>query len=141
MKNIIIDANIAVSLLIPLPYSDQSGQQMDVWLRESAIIAVPVLLRYEVLSSLRKAVAQEFISIEQAKAGLLRLKQMGFEEIPPSEERDERALDIAGRIKQVVAYDAVYLALAEEMDAEFWTADRRLADAARLSGVEWVHLL
>lgn len=31
------------------------------------------------------------------------------------------------------------IALAESVGAEFWTADKRLVDAARNSGASWVH--
>ncbi len=37
-----------------------------------------------------------------------------------------------------VAYDAQYLALAEQTGAEFWTADKRLADRARRRNARWV---
>ena len=49
------------------------------------------------------------------------------------------ALDWAGRINQLRAYDAFYLALADHLGAEFWTADRRLANGARQAGMTGAH--
>jgi predicted nucleic acid-binding protein len=49
------------------------------------------------------------------------------------------ALNWASRLQQRRAYDALYLALAERMQTEFWTADKRLANAAQQLGVTWVH--
>lgn len=40
-----------------------------------------------------------------------------------------------------MAYDAAFLAIAEAEGAEFWTADRKLAVAAKGLGLDWVHYL
>jgi predicted nucleic acid-binding protein len=46
----------------------------------------------------------------------------------------------ATRFNRPAAYDAHYLALAEMMNCEFWTADERLFNAVRdkLSWVRWL---
>ncbi len=51
------------------------------------------------------------------------------------------ALTWAERLGQTKAYDAFYLALAEGLSAEFWTADKRLARRARHAGADFVRLL
>ena len=53
--------------------------------------------------------------------------------------RCQSALRWAARLNQARAYDAFHLALAEELGAEFWTADRRLANAAQRAGATWAH--
>lgn len=40
-----------------------------------------------------------------------------------------RAIELAGRFRQRAVYDAHYLALAEDLDCELWTADRRFYEA------------
>ena len=47
---------------------------------------------------------------------------------------------LATRFNRPTAYDAKYLALAEMMNCEFWTADERLFNAVRdeLSWVRWL---
>jgi predicted nucleic acid-binding protein len=43
-------------------------------------------------------------------------------------------------LAQTKAYDAFYLAVAEKMEAELWTADRHLSNRCRNDlGLEWVH--
>jgi predicted nucleic acid-binding protein len=42
-----------------------------------------------------------------------------------------RALQLAEVLSLPAAYDAYYLALAERLGAEFWTADRRLVRAVQ----------
>jgi len=51
-----------------------------------------------------------------------------------------QALDLAERFSLPAAYDAHYLALAEWLGGEFWTADRRLAQAVQ-TALPWVHLV
>ena len=51
-----------------------------------------------------------------------------------------RAMDIALRFSLPAAYDAHYLALTERLEAEMWTADRRLYHAVG-DTVGWLHLL
>lgn len=66
---------------------------------------------------------------------------MRIREVPPTPVLHQQVLVWAMRLNQTVAYDAAFLALAESEGAEFWTADRRLVDAARNLGLGWVHSL
>ena len=70
---------------------------------------------------------------------LARLLNSRVETIPPSAALHRDALRLAERIGQNKAYDAHYLALAAREDAPFWTADKRLANAAQTTGLMWVH--
>jgi predicted nucleic acid-binding protein len=49
----------------------------------------------------------------------------------------ELAYDWTLRLKRAAACDSFYLALAETLHCELWTADQRLANAA---DVPWVHV-
>ena len=51
-----------------------------------------------------------------------------------------QALDLAEKFSLPSAYDAHYLALAELLEGEFWTADGRLARTVQPS-LPWVHLV
>jgi predicted nucleic acid-binding protein len=141
MITIVIDANIALSYLIPLPYSDLAIQQIQRWQMEQAHIVVPALWRYEVLSGLRKAWFNGWLTFEQVGLALSALKDLSFDQIDSDAETNLQILRWAERIGQMVVYDATYLALADRLGAEFWTADRRLANAAHQAGADWVFLL
>lgn len=52
----------------------------------------------------------------------------------------DRALVLASRFDLQATYDAHYLALAEERDCEFWTADKRLARATN-GAFPWLRLI
>lgn len=60
-------------------------------------------------------------------------------EIATYEDADlrRRALKLAEALSLPATYDAHYLALAERLGAEFWTADRCLAQAAQ-KALPWV---
>ena len=141
MTTFVVDANLALSYVIPLPYSQAAISLFGQWAQAQARLAVPVLWRYEVLSGLRKAISMKMLTQQQAITSFKTLQDMDFEEIPSSEKEITEILNWAERLHQVVAYDAVYLALSEQIGAEFWTADRRLANAAHAAGVDWVHFL
>ncbi len=51
-----------------------------------------------------------------------------------------RALDLAQRFSLPATYDAHYLALAEHLGGEFWTADGKLSSRAQ-PALPWVHLV
>ena len=50
------------------------------------------------------------------------------------------AMQLAGELRQGAAYDAHYLALAESLDCELWTADQRFYGAANavIGNVRWI---
>ena len=58
--------------------------------------------------------------------------------LAPTTHLHERALGWADRLGYSKAYDAHYLALAEQEGIELWTADRRLANGAQQAGAHWV---
>lgn len=141
MTTIVVDANITLSYVIPLPYSQQSVTRFKQWGLNHARLIVPALWRYEVLSGLRKAISINLLTLEQAIKAFRTLRELNLEEIHTSGNNTSDILDWAARLQQVVTYDAVYIALSEQMGAEFWTADRRLFKAARQAGANWVYSL
>lgn len=52
----------------------------------------------------------------------------------------KRAYDLAEQLNRPAAYDAQYLALAERLGCDFWTADEKLFNAvgASLTWVRWL---
>ena len=56
--------------------------------------------------------------------------------IHPDDTLVELAYDWTRRLNRTAAYDSFYLALTESLSAEFWTADKRLANVVN---APWVH--
>ena len=134
----VVDANLAVALVLPTPHSPQAQALWERWSVEATDVFAPDLWAYDVTSALRKAVSITGMPSQEAEAHLETLMRLSVQLVPPAFELDRLALRWAGRLGQAVAYDAHYLALAETLACDFWTADRRLADSAGTE-VPWVH--
>ena len=137
----VVDANLVAALVLPLPFSDQAAERIASWKHSGERLFAPTLMEYELDSVLRKAVALRLMTTAQAREALRQLDVLGIQSCPPTLALRERALHWAESLGQTKAYDAHYLALAEEMRVELWTADRRLAQASRQIGLDWVRWL
>ena len=135
----VIDANATLGLFLRLPYSKTVDQWMQAWQVEEAGLVVPTLWEYECLTGLRRAATLKLISSKDAERMVEDLLALEFQRVAPTLELHQAALLWAERVGQSKAYDAQYLALAESLSAEFWTADRRLFHALQGLGVNWVH--
>lgn len=139
MTAIVLDANMIASLVLPLPYSHQSTAKFIAWKQEGYKFAAPSLWAHEVATVLRKATAAGFLTNERLEPILGEIWHIEIQEVPASKEMIQISIEWAARIGQSKCYDSAYLAAAEMMQAEFWTADQRLYRAARGLGVDWVH--
>ena len=138
---IIVDANIIVALALPLSYSDAASEKMRKWQEQNVELVVPALWHYECVSTLRKAVVLKIISSEEVSEALQNIFSLGIEDFQPTIYLNQKAMEWASRLNQTVAYDAAYLALAEHLNSEFWTADNKLFKVADNEGLTWVRLL
>jgi predicted nucleic acid-binding protein len=137
----VVDANIVLALALPLPYSRPAADLMLRLKEAAAEIYAPAILEYELVSALRRAVAAGWMDTPTAEASLDRVLRLGVAFITPAQSLDILALRWNERLHQTKAYDAQYLALAEQMHCDLWTADVRLAAAATALGVGWVRPL
>lgn len=141
MATIVIDANIGLAFVLHLDYSSSAQEHLLNWRARGDQIVVPELWWYEIVSGLRKAVAIKQVQVASAAASLDDLAALEFKTIPSANFYHRHALVWAERLRQTVAYDAQYLALAEHLNAEFWTADKKLAERARAAQATFVHFL
>ncbi len=125
-----VDASLVVALVIPEVQSDKAIGLWAEWMRSGVKIIAPPLLRYEVASALWRKVVRSVVELEDARRCLQEVLSLDIEflDLP---ELPLRALDLAARFRRPATYDTHYLALAELMKAEFWTADERLYNAVR----------
>jgi len=121
------------------PYSPQARGLWRTWQNEGREIVAPPLLRYEVTAVLRKYVARGFRTAEESWQAIVRVLAFDIQyQEPPNFHL--QALDLANRLGRPSAYEPYYLALAEHLACEFWTADERLVNAIqdRLPWVRWL---
>jgi predicted nucleic acid-binding protein len=138
-QRIVVDANLCIALIIPLAYSDAAAKQWLYWEMNRVQMYAPLLWEYEVVSALRKAIAVGLISKRETETALQRLLILGVERSTPDVDLHRSALQWAEHINHPVAYDSQYLALAETLEADFWTADKRLIDSLKNKKLAWLH--
>ena len=133
----IIDASVVLRGFFP----DEAGQAeahalIRAFVQEEVELLAPTLLPYEVTNAVLQAVRRDRIALETGLEILYAFEALG---IPTVAVTWQRALELA-HAHDRSAYDAVYLALAEETGSDFVTGDRRLHNAVkdRLPWVQWI---
>lgn len=133
-----IDANLVIRLVAD-PDDELVRSTWERWDAEHRRIAAPTLLFYEVANALYRYQRARMMS-----SSALRLALKAAQALPlrlyGEPELHTRALDLAERFSLPAAYDAHYLALADWLGAEFWTADLRLARVVQ-EELPWVRVL
>ena len=131
-----IDASVVIPMLVDPTHSIHglwSG-----WRDSGQPFVAPMLLRYEVTNGLHRYFVSGQRSLEVIESALGAFLDM------PIEFQDEaldsiRAASMARRFRRTATYDAHYLAVADRLGTDFWTADRRLVNTIG-SELPWVHL-
>ena len=134
-----VDASFIVRLLVSEETAFQADAVWEQWHQAERPLVAPTLLYYEISNALHRYVIHGRLSPAEVATLLdvaLRLDIVLYGDA----ELHRRALQLAESLSLAATYDAHYLALAERLGAEFWTADRRLARAVR-SALPWVNLL
>lgn len=137
--SLVLDANLVIAIVLPLPYSDAAAKKMFAWKKDGIELLAPSLWEYEVTNALRKGIVHGLTGQSQAEAALHQIMNLKIHSISPSESLLRKALAWAERLNQTRADDAQYLALAEQVNTVLWTADQRLANGARQAGANWVY--
>jgi predicted nucleic acid-binding protein len=134
---ICVDASIVVPLVVGLRTTARVENLWREWDRYGWPRVAPALLHYELCNVLYRYVLHGDLQLEEAMQAfeiVLDLRIALYEDA----KLHRQALTLANRFSLPAAYDAHYVALAERLGAELWTADRRLAQA--VSGdLPWVH--
>jgi predicted nucleic acid-binding protein len=132
------DASFVAPLVIR-PHGDSPFPRLwREWHEAGLHPAAPLCSPNEVANALHRTVVHAMLIPNEAAAALdvaLHLGITWFGDV----ELHQRALEIAQERGLPADYDAHYLALAERLDAELWTATRRLRSAVG-AALPWVRL-
>ena len=136
---VVVDASVAVKWLVREEDTDKALAILRTWENEEVTPAAPHLLPFEVANALHQKVVRGQMSLVESTRMIAELLGSPLE-LHQSSGLHARALELADELRQGAVYDAHYLALAEELDCEFWTADRRLHRAGSDRGrhVRWL---
>jgi len=133
-----IDASLALKLVLAEPYSDEVQVQWQKWIEAGVELVAPPLFIFEGVSAIRLNVVRKHITPEVADLAFHEfLAQIQEVRLLLPAGLHERAWGLAKRFDQSQVYDAYYLALAENLGCEFWTADERLYGAVHRA-LPWV---
>jgi predicted nucleic acid-binding protein len=136
-SSVVIDANLAVYSVIKTPHSMTAARVMDHLAQRGCEPFAPGLWWNEVTSVIHRYRFAGFIPDEIAYQALdLLTVNLGVQKVDVSV---RIAFDWATRLSQKAAYDGFYLAAAEQLGAEFWTADQALVNNVRQTGISWAH--
>lgn len=128
MSQAVLDSGILIASVYVETLTTEAKGLLQQLRDAQTILNAPVLLRYELIAVSRKAVYQERITVEQ---GLIARDQLLS--YPVMLHFDDallkRGYELAEEFNRPTAYDAQYLALAERLSCDFWTADERMFNA------------
>jgi predicted nucleic acid-binding protein len=132
----VVDASVVVDLVAPdVEAGSYAWLMVDKLIAAGAEIAAPALVLLETSNALLTGIRRgrwDGVAADAAAARLGRLP-VRIADIPADW---ERAFELARRYDNWPVYDMAYVALAERLGTEFYTADDRLL--ARLAHLPWV---
>lgn len=136
---VVVDASVTVKWLVSEVNSDTAYALARSWASLGVQLVAPYLMPVEVANVLHRRVVRKEVSVEAAVHLLEGLLASGIKLREPPRIHG-RALELAEQLQQGAVYDAHYLALAETLDCELWTADERLfrASNAISNRVKWL---
>jgi predicted nucleic acid-binding protein len=126
MRAVVIDASVAVAVVLEEPAGIRAGQALRSWVAGERQMFVPSHFWLEVVNALGKAPSAPG---QRVLAAVHRLDVFGLQTLEPDRPLLLQVIDRVERLR-LTAYDAMYLVVAESLDADLVTLDRDLAAAA-----------
>lgn len=136
----VIDANLAVYAVLPCAFHDLAWRLLERLVQEETALYVPHLWLAEVSTGIRKSAVRANLSLESALLALETALSLPVEVVSEDGALCLQAYRWAERLGQMAVYDAIYLALAERLDALFYTADCSLAKRCWQVGAQFVQV-
>ena len=128
-ETVVVDASIAVKWLVKEQYSREADEMLASWEIGNTRVTGPHLLPVEVSNALYRRTRRGDISLATAVQLEAEFLESAIE-LVQSASLHLRAISLAAQLQQNAVYDAHYLALAESLDCDLWTADQRFFQAA-----------
>lgn len=138
MTTICVDASFIIRLVTTTPIASPYFALWEQWIAAGADIVAPSLLFYEMVNGLYRQVLANNLLPEDAEQ-LLQAALMFPIRFCQDNSLHQRAYFLAQELNLSATYDAHYLALSEQLSAEFWTCDRRLFNSVQAI-FPWVRL-
>lgn len=131
-----IDASVVLRYIL-MPDDAPIRKVWQAWISNETNLVSPSLLFYEVTNGLYQQEKNKYLSPETIWKSLEYSLDLPIT-LVNEKNLHLRSREIAIQYKLPATYDAHYLALAEWMDIELWTADMRLVKAIKSFDLDWV---
>jgi predicted nucleic acid-binding protein len=130
---------LAVKLILTELYSDKTLVLLSDAAQAAEPIVAPPLLPFEIANVLRQRMVRQGLSLSDADQLMQDFLTFPISLTAPPN-LHQQALAIADAHGMSAAYDAHYVALAQELGAELWTDDQRLLRvlSGRVTFVKWI---
>lgn len=125
MADAVIDASVAVKLLIRGEHADRARRLLASVAQSGQQLSAPTLLPGEVTNALYQQVRRRGIMLDEARTALARFEQVPIRLIH-QHSIAEQAFAFAEAYSLRAVYDSFYVVLARLQNAGLWTDDRRL---------------
>ncbi|MCK4316229.1 MAG: type II toxin-antitoxin system VapC family toxin [Anaerolineae bacterium] len=138
-SQVCIDVNLVLKLVLVEEDSPKAQHLWDTWVDADIRIVAPPLLAFEGTSVICNKMQRGLVPPEEAGLMFKAFHLLDVRLLYP-DGLHETAWEMAKRFNRPQAYDSHYLALAEILGLELWTADKRLYNAVKhdLSWVKWL---
>lgn len=137
MENVVIlDASVAIKAILPNSLLPHCQALTQTFARVQPV--APALWGYETTSAIAKAVHFGQLTPDEGRQTLEALALLDVRLLVPDAGQNQSAFEWTLRLKRAAAYDSFYLALAETLNCEFWTADSRLFNALKQENLPWL---
>jgi predicted nucleic acid-binding protein len=134
---VVIDASVAVKAILPNSLQGHCLALVQSFAELQPV--APALWAHETTSAIAKTVHFGEITEKEGRQALEKLDTLGVRLFVADGEQNQAAFDWTLRLNRASAYDSYYLVLAEELECDFWTADKRLFNALQDAHLAWVH--
>jgi predicted nucleic acid-binding protein len=128
---VVVDASLLVAVVSGDPRADAVSARLAGWLASGEGLHAPALTPFEVASGLTRLVAAGAMPDDRVEPAWEAVRELPVTYHPLR--NGASVVSLARRLERQSAYDAAYLALADELDGACWTLDGRLVrNATRL---------
>jgi predicted nucleic acid-binding protein len=136
-KIAVIDASIAIKAILPNPLQGHCRALVQTFANVQPV--APALWVYETTSAISKAVHFEQLTENEGRRALEQVDALGVQLFVSDLEQNRIAFGWTLELRRGSAYDSFYLVLAQALDCDFWTADKKLFNALTDTQLNWLH--
>jgi predicted nucleic acid-binding protein len=139
LTSVVLDSGILIASVFPEVLTPQAKRLIRELQADNTTLHAPTLLRYEAMAVSRKAVYQGRVTPEEGLRARDRLLSYPVT-LHFDADLIKRGYELATLLNRATAYDSQYLAVAERLNCQFWTADERLFNAVKdhFPSIRWL---